>query len=74
LQVSVCNLLRSQSFALPSGENAACALGLTPLTPEQLGVAELGLDETPLWFYMLTAGDFTMADLISLALSGGKSH
>lgn len=47
------NLLRGQSFSLPSGELVACALGVEPLTPKQLGTAKLDLPGTPLWFYIL---------------------
>jgi hypothetical protein len=39
---------------LPSGEAVARALGLTPLTEEQIGLAGHGWNaETPLWFYVL---------------------
>lgn len=55
------NLLRGREMGLPSGQAVARAMGLTPLTPEQIAtgpdgaVAEAhGLHrETPLWFYAL---------------------
>ena len=47
------NLLRGQSFGLPSGQAIAEAMGIPTLTP-----AEVGLDKpmdrcTPLWYYVL---------------------
>jgi hypothetical protein len=48
------DLQRGQAVGLPSGEEVARALGLTPLSQEQVGLAEHGwTDETPLWFYVL---------------------
>lgn len=44
------NLIRGQDMCLPSGQDVAKALGVTPLTGPDLGVA---LDPTPLWFYIL---------------------
>ena len=47
------NLLRGQSFSLPAGELVACALGIEPLTPKQLGTTKFHLPGTPLWYYIL---------------------
>jgi hypothetical protein len=48
------DLQRGQAIGLPSGETVAEALGVEPLTPEQVGLAEHDwTDETPLWFYVL---------------------
>jgi hypothetical protein len=48
------DLQRGQAVGLPSGEAVARALGLTPLTGEQIGLSTHGwTDETPLWFYIL---------------------
>ncbi len=56
------NLQRGVSLGLPWGEAVAKALGVDPLTEEEVGLAELGLEEqwletfrgrTPLWFYIL---------------------
>jgi Animal haem peroxidase len=49
------NLLRGQSFSLPSGEMVACFLGEEPLTPAQIGVPALAAAGmgTPLWYYIL---------------------
>jgi hypothetical protein len=44
------NLLRGVALSLPSGQDVARALGLSPLTGADLGTE---LDPTPLWFYIL---------------------
>jgi len=50
------NLQRGLRLGLPAGTTVARAMGIEPLTPEQLGIADLG-DELvmhpPLWFYVL---------------------
>ena len=52
------DLQRGQAIGLPSGEAVAGALGVGPLPPEQVGLAEHGwTDETPLWFYVLKEAD-----------------
>lgn len=52
------DLQRGQAMALPSGEAIARALGLEPLTAEQVGLIEHGWDaETPLWYYVLREAD-----------------
>jgi hypothetical protein len=43
------NLLRGESFGLPSGQDVAKRLCVTPLTGQQLEAPE----PTPLWFYIL---------------------
>jgi hypothetical protein len=48
------DLQRGQAVGLPSGEVLARALGVEPLTAEQVGLVEHGWrDETPLWLYVL---------------------
>jgi len=48
------DLQRGQAIGLPSGEAVARALGIEPLTAEQIGLAEHGWrEETPLWLYVL---------------------
>ena len=47
------NLLRGQSFSLPSGQAVTCAMGLEPLSDEQLEIAPLGFAAAPLWYYIL---------------------
>lgn len=52
------DLQRGQATALPSGEAIARALGVEPLTAEQVGLAQHGWQaETPLWFYVLREAD-----------------
>jgi hypothetical protein len=48
------DLQRGLAVGLPSGEAVARALGVEPLTPDQVGLAEHGWQgETPLWLYLL---------------------
>lgn len=50
------NLLRGRRLGLPSGPNVARAMGIEPLTPDQLGLhttAPEYADDAPLWFYVL---------------------
>ena len=48
------DLQRGQAVGLPSGEAVARELGVDPLPPEQVGLAEFGWElETPLWIYVL---------------------
>jgi hypothetical protein len=48
------DLERGISCGLPSGESIARALGLTPVSAEDLGLRALGwAGETPLWYYVL---------------------
>ncbi len=52
------DLQRGQAIGLPSGEAVAGALGVDPLSPEQVGLAESGWTaETPLWIYVLKEAD-----------------
>jgi hypothetical protein len=52
------DLQRGQATALPSGEAVARALGLEPLTPDQVGLGQHGWEaETPLWYYVLREAD-----------------
>ena len=48
------DLQRGQAVGLASGEAIARRLGVPPLSPEEVGLAERGwTGETPLWFYIL---------------------
>jgi hypothetical protein len=49
------NLLRHLTFSLPSGQDVARAMGISPLTSSELSdLKDLGFDHrTPLWFYIL---------------------
>jgi Animal haem peroxidase len=52
------DLQRGQAIGLPSGEAVARALGVEPLSEEQIGLAASGWrGETPLWIYVLKEAD-----------------
>ncbi len=62
--LAVRDLQRGQGVGLPSGETLAQHLGVTPLTPDEVGLRATGwTGETPLWYYILreaaviTSGD-----------------
>ncbi len=61
------NLLRGQTFSLPSGEMVAHRMNVEPLTPEQLGT---DLEQHPLWFYLLKEAETGRED--RLGLVGGR--
>jgi hypothetical protein len=50
------NLLRGLHLGVPAGTTVARAMGITPLTAEQLGIADISDSialHPPLWFYIL---------------------
>jgi hypothetical protein len=50
------NLLRGLFFGLPSGQEVANAMSVTPLSDADLGITSVSMDFTgnaPLWFYIL---------------------
>lgn len=48
------NLLRGRALGLPCGEAVAWAMGMEPLSPDQLAVTQPSLiGNTPLWYYIL---------------------
>ncbi len=48
------NLLRGKRLGLPCGQDVAVAMGVTPLTNEQLGLRQPGWGgKAPLWYYVL---------------------
>jgi hypothetical protein len=48
------DLERGRALNLPSGEAIARAIGATPLTRDEVGLASVGVQgETPLWYYIL---------------------
>lgn len=59
--LAVRNLLRGRSLGLPSGQDIAEAMGIEPLTEEQISQGSDGkvaeqynfLSQTPLWYYIL---------------------
>jgi hypothetical protein len=75
----VMTLLRGKRMGLPSGQDAARACGLDPLTPEQIAegpdkeiLVTFGYDtKTPLWYYILKEAELT-AKGSHLGLLGSK--
>ncbi len=69
------NLLRHLTWAIPSGQDVAAAMGVTPLSPGDLADLEsvgAGLTtSTPLFFYVLREADVT-ADGLHLGPVGGR--
>jgi hypothetical protein len=56
--LAVRDLQRGQGIGLPSGEAVARHLGVTPITPEQVGITLTGWKgDTPLWYYVLREAD-----------------
>jgi hypothetical protein len=58
--LAVRDLLRGHALNLPSGEAVADAMGVEPLTEDDLGLVRLGIGwkgETPLWYYILKEAD-----------------
>ena len=52
--LAVRDLQRGQGVGLPSGEAVSRHLGVTPLSPDEVGLAAIGWSrETPLWYYVL---------------------
>jgi Animal haem peroxidase len=52
------DLQRGQAIGLPSGEAVARALGIEPLSEQQIGLSANGWNgETPLWVYVLKEAD-----------------
>ncbi len=52
--LAVRDLQRGQGVGLPSGEAVARLMGVTPLTPDEVGLHRAGwTGETPLWYYVL---------------------
>lgn len=67
--LAIRNLLRGKRLGLPSGEDVSLAMGIEPLTPDQVfdgvGVAETTVSDlsgrTPLWFYILKESEVRAA-------------
>ncbi|HYO35965.1 MAG TPA: peroxidase family protein [Geodermatophilus sp.] len=60
--LAVRDLQRGLATGLPSGEAVARELGVEPLRPDQVGVAEHGwVGETPLWYYVLKEAEVCAA-------------
>jgi hypothetical protein len=68
------NLLRGRALELPSGQRIARAMGVEPLSDDQLGLAQISdqfADSAPLWFYVLKEAE-TLAGGASLGPVGGR--
>jgi hypothetical protein len=48
------NMIRAKFYGLPSGQDVATAMGITPIPPADLGLPSPAFDNgTPLWYYIL---------------------
>ncbi len=57
------NLLRGKRLGLPAGQDVAAAMGLRPLTNQQLGLTDPGWrGKAPLWFYVLKEAELLGGD------------
>jgi hypothetical protein len=69
------NLLRHLTWQLPSGQRIAQAMGVTPLTPEDLlELVDFGVGferSTPLWYYVLKEAE-VFANGLHLGPVGGR--
>lgn len=66
------DLQRGQAVGLASGEAVARELGVEPLSPEQVGLAETGWEQqTPLWLYILKEAE-ALEDGNCLGPVGGR--
>lgn len=66
------DLQRGQAVGLASGEAVARELGVEPLCPEQVGLAETGWEQqTPLWLYILKEAE-ALEDGNCLGPVGGR--
>lgn len=51
--LAVRDLQRGHGLGLPSGEAVSVEMGISPLTPEEVGLGDNWQQGTPLWFYLL---------------------
>ena len=66
------DLQRARALDMPSGEAIARAMGITPLTAAQVGLAARGWEgETPLWYYVMKEAEVSNAG-VSLGAMGGR--
>jgi hypothetical protein len=66
------DLQRGLAVSLPSGEAVARRLGITPLSPREVGLAAYGWQgETPLWYYILKEAE-ACTDGDRLGAVGGR--
>jgi hypothetical protein len=66
------DLERGHTYGLPSGEAVAAAMGETPLSKDEVGLADSSWEaQTPLWFYVLRESE-VRADGERLGSVGGR--
>lgn len=68
------NLLRGLRLGVPSGQNVARAMGIEPLSDDDLGLDALApefADDSPLWFYILKEAE-TVGGSTRLGPVGGR--
>jgi hypothetical protein len=66
------NLLRGKRLGMPSGQDVAKAMGVTPLTNAELGLTEPGWGgKAPLWYYVLKEAEIQQRGL-HLGEVGGR--
>jgi hypothetical protein len=66
------DLQRGRALDMPSGEEVARAVGVTPLTPEEIGLDAHGWQgETPLWYYVMRESA-VREDGVRLGAVGGR--
>jgi hypothetical protein len=71
--LAVRNTLRGKRVGLPSGQQIAKAMRLTPLTNAQLGISVPGFPaEAPLWFYILREAELAPYSTQRLGAVGAR--
>ena len=66
------NLLRGKRLGLPAGQDVARALGVPPLSNEELGLTDAGWGgKAPLWYYILAEAE-RRRDGLRLGETGGR--
>jgi hypothetical protein len=74
IHLAVRNVLRGKRVGLPSGQQVAKAMRLTPLTNTQLGIAADAAwgGEAPLWYYILKEAELPPNNGERLGAVGGR--
>jgi hypothetical protein len=66
------DLQRGRALDMPSGEEVARAMGVEPLTPDEIGLGAHGWQgETPLWYYVMRESAVRQ-DGVQLGAVGGR--
>ena len=64
------NLVRGKFYGLPSGQDVARAMGITPVQPKQLDLGAAFRKGTPLWYYILAEAEAATGDQVLGAVGG----